>query len=75
MPRKAKPCALPADSPFFMRQEAARFARVHVSHIDRAIRQEELRAFRPAGRKVLILREDLLKWITSAPVWQGVQHG
>ena len=57
-----------------MRREAARFARVHISHIDGAIRREELKAFRPAGRKVLILRDDLVAWITSAPVWKGAQR-
>jgi excisionase family DNA binding protein len=72
---RAKTCTLPADSPFLMRHEAARFARVHVSHIDAAIKNESLRAYRPAGRKVLILREDLMKWITAAPVWEGVQRG
>jgi excisionase family DNA binding protein len=75
MARKVKPSLPPADVQVLTRREAAALARVNIQNIDLAIRREELPAYRPVGRKVLILREALMKWITSAPVWPGVKSG
>jgi excisionase family DNA binding protein len=70
---KRSPDLPPPDSPILTRREAARLARINIQNIDLAIRREELPAFRPVGRRVLILRDDLLNWIKSAPLWKGVQ--
>jgi hypothetical protein len=43
--------------------------RQSVQNIDRAIRTEQLPAFRPVGRRVLIRCVDLLQWVEKNPVW------
>lgn len=73
--RHRKPSLAPPDSLILTRHESAALVRMHVSHIDRAIKREELPAFRPDGsRKVLIFREELIKWLRSAPIWKAVQQ-
>ena len=74
MARKAKPCTPPDDVLVLTRRECASLARVNIQNIDLAIRREELRAFRPVGRRILILREDLMQWIRSAPVWEEAER-
>ena len=76
--RKGKVVSAHVDAPpagdVLTRTEAARVSRINIQNIDEAIRREELRAFRPIGRKVLILRADLMEWILGAPVWKGAQR-
>jgi excisionase family DNA binding protein len=79
MPKKSKakapspPAAAPAGE-ILTRTEAANLTHINIQNIDRAIQREELRAYRPIGRKVLILREDLMKWILGAPMYEKRAH-
>jgi excisionase family DNA binding protein len=58
------------------RREAAALSRLNIERIDWLIRHEELPAYRPSGRRILILREDLLRVILANPVWKkGVSRG
>lgn len=75
MPRNRPSLLPPTDAPVLTRRECARLARVNIQNIDLAIRREELPAFRPVGRRILILRADLMQWIKSSPVWLGVKSG
>jgi hypothetical protein len=81
MPQKSKAKAapkpvrtsLPAPDPdceIFTRLGAAKFAQINIQNLDEAIKREELKAYRPIGRKVLIFRKDLIAWILGAPMYR-----
>lgn len=71
MPRKPKPSDLPStDAIFLTRAEASALSRLNVERIDELIRREQLPAYRPTGRRILIRREDLLRVILENPVWR-----
>ena len=61
----------PADTVFLTRNEAAELLRQNVQNVDLLIRTERLAAYRPVGRRVLILRSDLLRLISESPLWKS----
>ena len=72
MAAKANP---PADALFLSRREAAALLGLNVQLIDDMIRRERLPAYRPAGRRILIRRDELLRAVADAPVWKGAARG
>lgn len=69
---KRKPAPVPPDAVFLTRREAAAILRQSVQNVDRAIQDEQLPAYRPVGRRVLIRRDDLLAFVAANPVWKKV---
>jgi len=60
----------PAEAVFLTRREAAALLRINIQLIDEMIRHEQLPAYRPVGRRILIRREDLLNVVLANPVWE-----
>lgn len=57
---------------FLTRKNGAKFAGLGTTTIDKAIRENQLLAFK-VGRSVMIRRSDLEAWITARPI-QYVSH-
>jgi excisionase family DNA binding protein len=74
MAKAKRSVAPPADALFLTRRMAAVLLCLHISLIDRMIKEERLPAYR-IGRRILIRREDLLRVVAESPVWKEARDG
>ena len=60
---------------FVSLEQASEFSTLSIPTLRRAIRSKRLRAFRPSGRRVLIVLEDLTEWIRGRGSHQREPEG